>query len=220
MAETSEMRIDQSAVRWSTPARERSGRPLLVLMHGYASHEDDLFGLAPYLPSEPVIASLRAPMAEAGGNAWWSRTMFTAEGTTLDDADAAAGAVIDWLDSLDWIDWRADVPSVGLLGFSQGGAMVLQLMRTAPSRFAYGVQLSGYVVAGEAPGDAELARIRPPLFWGRGTADEVILPRWVQRTAAWVPEHTAADIHVYDGLAHGISPEELADIAAFIRLHL
>lgn len=226
MAETSAMQIDRSAVRWSAPEHERAGRPLLVLLHGYGSHQDDLMGLAPSLPDEPVIASLRAPIAEAGGYAWFSHAAFADGGPTIEYADAAARAVLDWVDSLEWPDalggpaGPAGAPSVGLLGFSQGGAMVLQLMRTEPARFAYGVQLAGYVVAGDAPGDAELARIRPPLFWGRGAADSVIQPHWVERTAAWVPEHTTADIHVYDGLAHGISPEELVDISAFVRSHV
>jgi phospholipase/carboxylesterase len=61
------MNIDASAVLWSAPERERAGRPLLVLLHGYGSHEGDLFGLSPRLPLGPVIASVRAPLAERGG---------------------------------------------------------------------------------------------------------------------------------------------------------
>ncbi|HEX4402391.1 MAG TPA: phospholipase, partial [Galbitalea sp.] len=66
------MKLDQDAVIWSAPARERSGRPLIVLLHGYGSHEGDLFQLSPRLPLEPVIASVRAPIAENGGWAWFS----------------------------------------------------------------------------------------------------------------------------------------------------
>ena len=43
------MNLDADAVIWSAPERERAGRPLLVLLHGYASHEGDLFQLAPRL---------------------------------------------------------------------------------------------------------------------------------------------------------------------------
>ena len=48
--------IDESAIIWSAPADQRAGRPLLVLLHGYGSHEGDLFGLSPHLPLQPVIA--------------------------------------------------------------------------------------------------------------------------------------------------------------------
>jgi phospholipase/carboxylesterase len=213
VSEPARLWIDGSAVRWSAPERERAARPLLVLMHGYGSNEDDLMALAPSLPDEPVIASLRAPIAEAGGYAWFSRVDFATGGPSLENADASARAGLDWLDE------QTDAPSVGLLGFSQGGAMVLQLMRTAPTRFGFGVQLSGYVVAGDAAGDAELARIRPPVFWGRGTVDTVIAAHSIARTAAWMPAHTDADIRVYEGLSHAISPQELSDVAAYIRSH-
>lgn len=50
-------------VLWSSPAQERGDRPLLVLLHGYGSHEGDLFGLVPHLPSAFVVAAVRAPLA-------------------------------------------------------------------------------------------------------------------------------------------------------------
>lgn len=212
------LRIDPDAVRWSAGERDRAGRPLLVLMHGYGSDEDDLFSLSPYLPLHPVIASLRAPIAEAGGYAWFSRAEFVDGTPTQQRADAAAHAVLDWLDALPAAP--EGHPSVGLLGFSQGGAMVLQLLRCAPERFGYGVQLSGYVVAGHAPGDSELSRVRPPVFWGRGTDDTMIGPRSIDRTEAWLPEHTRLDARIYEGLAHGIGRVELSDVAAFVQAWL
>ena len=66
------MNLDSAAVMWSAPERERADRPLLVLLHGYASHEGDLFQLSPRLPLRPVIASVRAPLAESNGWAWFS----------------------------------------------------------------------------------------------------------------------------------------------------
>ena len=60
---TNPISIDPAAVLWSAPESERAGRPLLVLLHGYGADERDLFSLAPHLPSEPVIAALRAPLS-------------------------------------------------------------------------------------------------------------------------------------------------------------
>lgn len=213
MPQTGTMQLDESAILWSAPERERAGRPLLVLMHGYGSHEGDLFGMSPALPLEPVIASVRAPIAESGGWAWFSRTENFTGNPPAEAVDEPARAVLDWLDTLEYT-------SVGLLGFSQGAAMALQLIRHAPERFAATVSLSGFVASGELPGDARLATLRPPVFWGRGTADPVIPDEAIERTTAWLPGHADATIRIYEGLGHSISSPELAEFSAFLRKHL
>lgn len=206
------MNLDASAVQWSAPERERAGRPLLVLLHGYGSHEGDLFSMSPALPLGPVIASVRAPLAESGGFAWWSLQGQQPGEPDPVAVDAAAEAVLGWLDSLEYT-------SVGVLGFSQGGAMALQLLRHAPERFTSAVCLSGFVATAEHPGDTELARVRPPVFWGRGTADPIIPDAAVDRTAAWLPDHTDATVRIYEGLGHSISTAELGDFAGFLTEH-
>lgn len=208
-----DLRIDRDAVLWSASERDRAGRPLLVLMHGYGSDEADLFGIAAYLPLEPVIASLRAPIPEGPGFAWFSRFTNLPGDPLAGNADAAARAVLEWLD-------EQPATPTGLLGFSQGGAMALQLLRHAPARFDYAVQLSGFVVQGSQPGDAELAQADVPVFWGRGTLDDTIPPASLDRTAEWLPEHSALDARIYEGMGHAISPLELGDISSFIRAHL
>lgn len=204
------MKLDESAILWSASERERDGRPLLVLLHGYGSHEGDLFSLSPALPLEPVIASVRAPIAESGGWAWWSRRDSVAGDPPLQIVDAAATAVIEWLDTL-------PAGPVSLLGFSQGAAMALQLLRLDPQRFTATVSLSGFVAGGEHPGDARLAEVKPPVFWGRGTDDAVIPDHAIDRTAAWLPGHTTATIRTYEGLGHAISTPELAEFSGFLR---
>jgi phospholipase/carboxylesterase len=206
------MHIDSDAVLWSAPERERAGRPLLVLLHGYGSHEGDLFGLSPQLPLEPVIASVRAPLAENGGNAWFSLLNNVPGDPRASDVDEAADAVIEWLDTLEY-------SSVSLFGFSQGAAVALQALRHAPKRFASVVALAGFVAGGGHAGDEELARLRPPVFWGRGTNDRVITSDAVARTEEWLPSHATADIRIYEGLAHSISREELGDFVSFLREH-
>ena len=203
------MNLDTSAVVWSAPERERAGRPLVVLMHGYGSHEGDLFALSPALPLGPVVASVRAPLRESGGYAWWSLEGARPGAPDPVAVDAAATAVLDWLDTLQYT-------SVSILGFSQGGAMALQLLRHAPKRFAAAVCISGFIPTATHPGDAELEALRPPVFWGRGITDEIIPEYAIERTAEWLPSHSDATIKVYPGLGHSISTEELGDFAAFL----
>ncbi|QTX05532.1 alpha/beta hydrolase [Agromyces archimandritae] len=210
--------LDDRAVLWSAAGDDRTGRPVLLLLHGYNSDESDLFGLAPYLPLEPVVASLRAPLPAGYGYAWFPLgapgSLLAPEQTLARrrGADAAVRAVLAWLDER--VDARTPV---GLLGFSQGGAIAIELLRARPERFAFAAVLAGFALDDAQPGDEELARIAPPVFWGRGTADEVIPAAAVAHTQHWLPEHASLTAGIYEGVGHQISELELRELVAFLR---
>jgi len=206
------MDIDPGAVIWSAPERERAGRPLIVLMHGYGSHEGDLFQLSPGLPLGPVVASVRAPLSENGGWAWFSLADRALGSQDATDATRAAEAVLAWLDTLEFT-------TVALLGFSQGAIVALQALRLRPDGFSSVVALSGFAAGGVAAGDVALEARRVPVFWGRGTLDRIIPAEAVARTETWLPEHSDLTTRIYEDLGHGVSGVELGDISAFLRAH-
>lgn len=206
------LRIDAAAVRSAAPLETLEGRALTLVLHGFGADELDLLPIAPALGTEPAL-SLRAPVRYGPGWSWAPvDPAGPVRGAGLDEA---AEAVLDWLDEVESGPLgRPD--SVRLLGFSQGGATALQLLRHAPERFAAVVLLSGFVSPGSHDGDAALAALRPPVFWGRGDADTVIPADAVERTGGWLAGHAAVTERVYPGLTHGIAPEELAEVAAFL----
>lgn len=202
--------IDPDVVQWTRPADERAGTPLLVLMHGVGSDEHDLLGLAPALPPEWTVASLRAPTPFGPGFSWYP--LGVPGSPAVDDVDAEAAGVLDWIDSV-----AGEHTRVGLLGFSQGGSMALQLLRARPAGFAFAVSLSGFVVPGvQDSRDEAVAAVRPRVFLGHGDLDPVIPGDAVARTQLWAAEHTDVTDRSYAGLPHAVSAEELADVAAFI----
>jgi len=210
--------IDDDAVLWSAPADERAGRPLLLLLHGYGSDERDLFGLAPFLPDTFVLAAVRAPLAPpfpAPGWSWYP--IEGLDGRPTGAVTAAADALITWLDD---VTDAATATPVGILGFSQGAAVALQALRLQPERFAFVVNLAGYVDPTPLPTDPLLAERRPPVFWGRGARDEVIPPAAVAHTVQWLPEHAELSGRVYTGLTHSVSQEELDDVRVFLEKQL
>lgn len=207
--------LEADLVLWSAAEPDRAERPLLVILHGYGADENDLFALVPHLPAAFVVAAPRAPLSlpwPAPGYSW-----YPIEGLDGRDAQAttdAAAALIAWLDAV------APGRVTGLLGFSQGAAVALQALRLQPERFAFVVNLSGYATPGALAHDDLLAERKPPVFWGRGTRDDVIPAALVHHTTEWLPAHSELSGRVYPGLTHSVSEQELADVVAFLQKRL
>ncbi|CAN5230972.1 alpha/beta hydrolase-fold protein [soil metagenome] len=213
--------INDAAVVWSVPSDELAARlptsPLVIIMHGYGSHENDLISLAPLLPVGTIAASLRAPLLAPhpveNGFAWF--TIGEPGNPRVSGVNDAAAAILDWLNRVEAL--YGTPSSIATLGFSQGGAMAIHLLRTAPERFVAAVNLSGFVINGQMHGDRVMTETRPPVFWGRDVADPVVTGVAVERTEAWLPDHSTLTAKLYPGIRHGVSQEEITDVSAFLR---
>ena len=185
------------SVSWSRAPQQ--GDDLLILLHGFEGTDHDLDDRFTELPESVVTASLRPPVEQQAGHAWF-----------LDDygvKDAAA-------DVLGWLDTQSGFATVGVLGLSQGGAMALDLLRQAPERFAYAVQLSGILLGLDAA--PKLAELHPPVFSGHGELDEIVPKPDVAATNEWLARHTVLTVVDYVGMGHWISAAEATDVCAFI----
>ncbi len=183
----------------------------MILLHGYGSHEGDLAGLAPMLPPELPWASLRAPIEMGYGGAAW----FPLLDIEVEPDPVAVVAATDALWS--WVDEHVGgaTPLIPV-GFSQGGFMAIQMLRTRPDRIAATVVLAGFTTAARQSGDDAVTAARPEVFWGRGDADLVVPASVVERSEAWLADHVSLRVHVYRGLAHGINEQEMADARDYV----
>jgi phospholipase/carboxylesterase len=186
------------------------GRPVVILLHGYGSNESDLTGLVPPLEIESAWASLRAPIELGNGGAAWF-TIVTPGDPDAEPVNASTDAIWSWIDTN-----VSPTATVIPIGFSQGGLMASQLLRSRPERVRATVILGGFVLGAAQPADESFIAGQPPVFWGRGDQDRVITAAAVERTAEFLPKHSALVERIYPGLAHGISAEELADVRAFL----
>lgn len=188
-------------------------RSALLLLHGFGSNERDLAGLVPALGLDLPWASLRAPLPAGPGSAWFR---ITTPGSP-DPAPVEAATAAIWA----WVDEHLDAATrLVPIGFSQGGLMATQLLRTHPERVLAPVVLGGFVLGAPQPADAQLAASRPAVFWGRGAEDRVIAAHAVARTSDWLPRHSSLVERVYPGLAHGIDADELSDVRDFLAAHV
>lgn len=157
--------------------------PLLLLLHGYGSNENDLFAFADYLHPSLLVVSLRAPHAlPMMGHAWYSIHFDAEQGKWSDDEEAIASRelVLQFLDEL--IETHTyDKSQVHLLGFSQGAILSYALGLTYPYRFASVVALSGYL--NESVTQLPETEDAPALYAAHGSLDEVVPFDWGQRSA-------------------------------------
>ncbi len=188
--------------------------PLVLLLHGYGSHEQDLPSLMTHLPDGLAFASVRAPLALGQGAFAWVPIEVPGR-PDPEIVRASTEALLAWFD-----EHVAADRTVFPVGFSQGGLMVTQLLRGRPDRFRAAVVLSGFILDESSDGDAELMQRRVPVFFGHGDADGVIAPDATVRAASWLAEHAATTDRTYSGLAHAVSAEEMSDLAEFLRTHL
>ncbi len=216
-------RINEDTVQWSHPTQDILQRlataPLLLLLHGYASDEHDLIRLAPHLPGTVVCASPRAPLHTQpgiGGYQWYEHSLSM---PAPEAATASTAAVLSWLDQLEG-RVVGGFRHVAVLGFSQGGAMAIELMRAAPHRFTAIVNCAGYAISGTRSGDAALATQPIPTLWVRDTADPVITPEKIANTSAWLPQHSQLTELHYPNTGHSISPQAISDINTFLTNQL
>jgi phospholipase/carboxylesterase len=103
--------------------------PLVVLLHGRGSNEQDIIGLADLLPTGPAYAAVRAPISEGNGYAW-----FANRGIARPVPESLAEG-IDWFRN--WLDGVAPAGRpVVVVGFSGGATFAGGVVLADPTRFA------------------------------------------------------------------------------------
>jgi len=201
--------LDALTFRVREPAGEPAG--LLVLHHGRATDENDLFPLLDALDPERRLLGVtpRGPLSLPPGGAHWyvvPRVGYP-DPETFDSTYAALAAFHDALTAKTGIPPERTV----LGGFSQGTVMSYALgLGPDRPRPAGILALSGFIptVSGWAP---DLRRSAPRIAIGHGTHDPII-PVDLARQARDTLESTDADIIYKESpMAHTIDPAFLQD---------
>ncbi|MFC5298343.1 MAG: alpha/beta hydrolase [Brachybacterium tyrofermentans] len=203
--------IDEDAVvRVDPQGSSPEGKPVVILLHGLGSHEEDLTGLVSFLPADFTYASLRGIYRYVQGYAWFEMPVDPAGPEAIQTSAAAVEA---------WIAGQASqgIRVAGAIGFSQGGALALQLLRRDPHALEWIVQLSGFPFPAPMPGDAALAEVAPPALWGHGGMDPHFDPEREEAVRAFMREHTRTEEESRPHLGHAVDEVELRAIAAFLQ---
>jgi len=180
----------------------------VVLLHGRGSNEDQIIGLADRLPTGPSYIAVRAPIAEAGGFAW-----FANRGVGRPVAESLA-ATMQWFRT--WLDEAVPGP-VLLVGFSGGAAFAGGLVLSDPARFAGAAILSGTLPfdAGVPVAPGRLEGV--PMFVSQGETDTVIPAELLYDTWQYLTGPAGADTTaVLEIGGHNISADVVEKLSTWI----
>lgn len=160
------------------PADSSVAEPwLLVLMHGVGSNEQDFFGLAPYVPKNFHVLSLRAPYAMGPSAFGWFAFSVDAQGErSINEAQEVASrqAVAQTLAAA---AQQLGIPPERVVvgGFSQGGIMSLSLLLTQPKLMHAAMVMHSRLLQQIVPLVVPAEALQGKQLWlSHGTRDNVI----------------------------------------------
>jgi phospholipase/carboxylesterase len=202
------------------PKVKKEKNPLLLLVHGYGSNEQDLFGFAGELPDEYYIISVRAPYNLQGNGFAWYAINFDADMNKFTDDDQARASrnmIAAFIDEA-VAAYPIDKDNVTLIGFSQGAILSYGVSLTYPEKVSRVLALSGYLHKEIVGGDLDIEKLKHlKYFISHGTSDQVIPVAWARMAPEFL-KTIGLDVayHEYP-VGHGVAPQNFADLLHWLN---
>lgn len=196
------------------PKIKKEKNPLLLLLHGYGSNEEDLFSFASELPEDYYVVSARAPFDLSYGSYAWYAINFDADENKFSDigqARASRDIIAGFIDEL-VTNYPIDAENVTLIGFSQGCILSYAVAVSYPEKVQRVVAMSGYwnpEIAVDDYLDNDCSKLR--IFASHGTVDQVIPVEWARKS---IPALQILGIEIVFKeymVGHGVAPQNFFD---------
>lgn len=203
------------------PIKPTRNPTMLFLLHGYGSHEEDLFSFANALPEAYLIISLRAPLALGfGGYAWYSIHFNEAQDRWSDDDEArAAQALILHNIKHHQNQFGLNGNKVDLLGFSQGAILSWAVGLSHPEHIDKIIALSGYVNT-QIFDFASQGLDQLKCFSSHGTEDPTLPVAWARKGIEKLKQQSLPVVYKEYAMGHGINPENFSDLLAWLNANI
>jgi phospholipase/carboxylesterase len=196
------------------PKIKKDKNPLLLLLHGYGSNEDDLFSFSSELPDDYYIVSVRAPYDMQFGSYAWYAINFDADENKFSDigqAKTSRDLIAKFIDEL-IRNYPIDSKNVTLIGFSQGAILSYAVALSYPEKVQRVIAMSGYVsteIAIDGFENNALGKLK--IFASHGTVDQVIPIEWARKSIPILENLDIEVIYKEYPIGHGVSPQNFYD---------
>ena len=193
--------------------------PLLLLLHGYGSNEEDLFSFASELPDEYYVVSARAPYDMMYGSYAWYAINFDADENKFSDISQAIQSrdlIVTFIDEL-IANYAIDAANVTLIGFSQGAILSYSVAVSYPEKVKRVAAMSGYFNSEIATSNYEkndFSNLK--IFISHGTVDQVVPVDWARKAAPLLKQLGVDVVYKEYSIGHGISPQNFFDFKSWL----
>ncbi len=193
--------------------------PVLFMLHGYGSNEEDLFSFAPELPKEFCIISIRAPyILQPMGYAWYAINFDAEKGKWSDDEQAAISRdkIVTFIDEA-CNTYQLDNNNVTLLGFSQGTILSYAVALSYPEKIKNVVALSGYINEKILANNLEAKDYSHlDIYASHGQVDQVIPVEWAQRAPKFLKKLNIEHVYEEFPAGHGVAPQNFYSFQSWL----
>lgn len=202
------------------PKIKKDKNPLLLLLHGYGSNEEDLFSFAGELPQDCYIVSARAPFDLQHNSYAWYAINFDADENKFSDLEQARESrniLSKFIDEL-IENYPIDRTDVTLIGFSQGCILSYAAAISYPEKIRRIVAMSGYfdpalVVDDYYKNDYSNLKI----FASHGSVDQVVPAEWAQKAMPALKSIGIDMVYKEYPVGHGIAPQNFFDFINWLQ---
>ncbi len=194
--------------------------PLLILLHGYGSNEDDLFAFANELPDELLIISAKAPLTLMPNSyAWYTIHLDNIEGKFSDIPEAikARDTIARFIDEIKK-EYKSIDSKTFLLGFSQGTILSYAVALNYPEKVQHVIALSGYINDELLPEVFDKNNYENlDFFISHGKVDQVLPLEWAQNAPPFLKNLNIENTYHEYPVGHGVSPQNFYDFKKWIE---
>lgn len=203
------------------PKTPQTNPPLLIMMHGYGSNEEDLFSFAQELPDELLIISARAPLSLGFGSYAWYTIHFDASSSDkfsdIPEAKAALKLMDDFIHEI-VSAYEINKQNIFLLGFSQGTILSTAYALNHPHKIQHVVALSGYVNEELIQKPLEKENFKDlDFFVSHGSVDQVIPVDWARKTGPFLKKLKIKHSYHEYPVGHGVAPQNFFDLHSWVK---
>jgi phospholipase/carboxylesterase len=193
--------------------------PMILLLHGVGSNEEDLFSFANQLPDKFLVISARAPITLGPGSyAWYQVDFSTGKPVfSFDQEEKTRATIIQFIGQIK-NKFSVNDKEVYLLGFSQGAIMSYNLGLTRPDLIKGMAVMSGRLLEEIKPKIASKEKLTDlRIFISHGINDNTLQIQYARDAVAYLKTLNLSPVYKEYSEGHGINANMLNDLISWLK---